>query len=732
MPWLNAAIKPVAAVRRMPPPRRGARPLARPRQTGTAPHDRNRGPIIPDHASESFLSAHRETATFPAPLAGGSVHGHLDRFGPELIDGWAIDTASPSNRVQIDIVEHGCILGHVTADIWRTDLQEVRQGDGRWGFTARPPAALADGADHLVDLLLPGGEPLLPGPIRVRFHPGTAGAPLPLLRPLNWEPDPPYRTRPGPAPQSSAITTLISVIVVFYNMGREAARTLTSLTRAYQQGAETLGYEVICIDNGSAEPLDADWVASFGPEFRLIRANPARPSPVALMNQAARQARGHHLALMIDGAHILSPGVFREAADAIAEAPNAAIGLRQWFIGGDQRFLARSGWTREQENMLFDRIAWPADGYGLFRIATPVWESPNHWFDGMSETNCLFVPAETFKAIGGFDEAFSEPGAGYANLDLFRRVHEAGEEPMVALIGEASFHQFHEGTTTNVADDEKERRVRGYAYKYACLRGKPWVPIHAGQLRLRGHIRTRTALVARQRPLSPANIGVTTAVRPAHMSTHLDQAAGDYLISAYAEAGLQDTATWRGETLGVAPPDALAIAAILHERRPTRVVAVNLAAGLLRLVQDSLRLNSNAAALVTVGRGTARIQGDPCAADTLRDVQIALGAATDVVVIYGAGPSDENLLAGLHAYAPFVSLRSYLVVAGSALGQPWLGYSRAWTMKAINSFADVMPFSIDRTRTNHLITSCPLGFLQRIGPVEAGTTSGLPDLVGIS
>jgi hypothetical protein len=216
------------------------------------------------------------------------------------------------------------------------------------------------------------------------------------------------------------------------------------------------------------------------------------------------------------------------------------------------------------------------------------------------------------------------------------------------------------------------------------------------------------------------------------MSTHLDKAAGDYLISAYAEAGLHEDAAWRGETLGVAPPDALAIAAILHERRPTRVVAVNLPAGLLRLLCDVVQLNGNAALIVTVGDDPAQITGDPRAPNTLRAVQIALGAATEILVIYGATQQDPNLLASLHAYAPFVSLRSYLVVAGSALGQPWLGYSRAWTMKAINSFADVMPFSIDQTRTGHLITSCPLGFLQRIGPVEAGTNAGLTDLVGVS
>jgi GT2 family glycosyltransferase len=675
--------------------------------------------IAPDAALE-FL---------PSSIVTVGMTGHIDRFGPTIIDGWITDPDHPSRHPAFHILEDGCVVGTIVADLWRTDLQEVRQGDGRWGFTALPPAALADGRDHVVTLALPDGRALLPGPITVRFNPGSDRGAVPQLRPPPFESEPVGRSRPGDAPASADGGLLISVIVVFFNMKREAARTLTSLTRAYQRGAGRIGYEVICIDNGSAEPLEPSWVESFGAEFRLIRADPALASPIALMNEAARHARGHHVAIMIDGAHVLSPGVFREVVEAIAEAPSAAIGLRQWFVGGDQRFLSRNAWTRQQEDMLFDRILWPRDGYDLFRISTPVWESPNHWFDGMSETNCLFMPRDLFVRIGGFDEAFDEPAAGYANLDLFRRTFEASDEPFIALIGEASFHQFHGGTTTNVDDDEKERLVRGYAFKYFCLRGKPWQPIDPSSLRFRGQVRTRGALVSRQRPLSPAKVGVTTQVRDAQLTTHLDDGATDYLISVYAEAGLTETVQWRGQTLGVAPADALAISAILHEGAPSRIVAVNLAPGLVSMLRDLIDLDGRPCRVIVVADPE---DPNPLATGTLARVRRDLGAATDVLVLYGCRPQDENLLAALHAYSEFVSLRSYLVVVGSAFGQPWLGYARAWTMKAINSFVDVSPFAIDRMRTKHLITACPLGFLQRIGPVELVGNDLTATLIGIS
>jgi len=657
--------------------------------------------------------------SLPATIICPGVQGYVDIFGPDVIDGWVTVGANPSPHVDINIHVDGAIVGRITANIWRADLAETRQGDGRWGFTALPPAVLADGREHLVTLSLHDGSALLPNPIRARFRAGADSAALPQMRPPVHEPVPPSASRPASAPQAGTGTILISFIVAFYNMGREAARTLASLQHVYQRGADGIGYEVICIDNGSATPLDPAWVESFGAEFRLVRTEHASPSPVALMNAAARTARGHHIALMIDGAHILSPGVVRETADAIAEAPGAVIGLRQWFIGGDQRFLAHNGWTQAQEDMLFDRIAWPREGYDLFRIASPVWESPNSWFDAMSESNCLFVPASVFAAIGGFDEAFDEPGAGYANLDLFRRAVEATAEPPIALIGEASFHQFHGGTTTNVNDQEKDRRVRAFAHKYARLRGKTWTSIEPGSIRLRGQVRTRSAVGVRQRPLSPARIGVTTEVRTAELTTHFDDLACDYLTSVYIEAGLDKRAMWRGQAVGVAPTDAMEIAAILHDLRPSHIVAVNAPAGLVTLVRDVCD-RAGGGRLILVGDGA-----DVLAADTLGGVRRALAAATDVVVLYQMPRGDTRLLDALCAYGEFVSLRSYLVVLGSGHGQPWLGYATAWPQKALNSFVGMRSFAIDQSRTAHLLTACPMGFLQRIGPIASGDAPAL-------
>ena len=56
------------------------------------------------------------------------------------------------------------------------------------------------------------------------------------------------------AANSALQPTRLSVIVIAHNMAREIPRTLTSLSRDYQLEAAELGYEVILIDNGSAQP----------------------------------------------------------------------------------------------------------------------------------------------------------------------------------------------------------------------------------------------------------------------------------------------------------------------------------------------------------------------------------------------------------------------------------------------------------------------------------------------
>src|SRR5262249_33703937 len=109
----------------------------------------------------------------------------------------------------------------------------------------------------------------------------------------------------------------ISIVVIFHEMRREAARTLFTLTRGYQRDCALLQYEVIAVDHGSRRaPLAPEFVASFGANFRHIHIEPGSPSPARACNRAVEMSIGDIVMVMIDGARMLSPGVLRYTACA--------------------------------------------------------------------------------------------------------------------------------------------------------------------------------------------------------------------------------------------------------------------------------------------------------------------------------------------------------------------------------------------------------------------------------
>ena len=106
----------------------------------------------------------------------------------------------------------------------------------------------------------------------------------------------------------------VSVVVVVYNIPREAPRTLLSLSAAYQRHIHPDDYEVIVVDNGSNPPLDPDLVAGLEGNFRLIRIDHASPSPAPAVNRGIAAANGEIIGVMVDGARIVTPGLLHFGA----------------------------------------------------------------------------------------------------------------------------------------------------------------------------------------------------------------------------------------------------------------------------------------------------------------------------------------------------------------------------------------------------------------------------------
>ena len=268
----------------------------------------------------------------------------------------------------------------------------------------------------------------------------------------------------------------LSIIVIVYNMQREAPRTLLSLSRAYQRELGDLNYEVIAVDNGSAEPLPDSLLKSLGPEFRYHRIFPGLPSPAKAMNQGIALAAGQLVGLMVDGARIATPGVLRYAALASRLADRPLIYTLGFHLGHEPQTKAfANGYNALVEDQLLADIGFPADGYRLFEIACLAGACKRGLLGLPSESNCVFLRRDDLRILGGFNEAFISPGGGLVNLDFFHRACSLPGIIPICLAGEGSFHQVHGGVTTNVIEEENTRRYATYKEEYRRLRGRDFV-----------------------------------------------------------------------------------------------------------------------------------------------------------------------------------------------------------------------------------------------------------------
>jgi glycosyltransferase involved in cell wall biosynthesis len=269
----------------------------------------------------------------------------------------------------------------------------------------------------------------------------------------------------------------LSVVVVVYNMPREASNTLSSLSAAYQRDICVDDYEVIVVENGSTKRLDPSQVTRLGNNFRYHYLQDASASPAAAINFGIRQAQGEVIGVMIDGARICSPGLLHFALIGIGVYKRAVVATLGFYLGdGFQRFSIMHGYDHKEEERLLERISWPQDGYRLFEVSSL--DESSHWTARapLCESNALFMRKELWAELGGIDEQFDMPGGGLVNLDTFIRACELPDIQLVVLLGEGTFHQVHGGVATNAPPEVHEQNNEHWRTQYRKLRGKDITP----------------------------------------------------------------------------------------------------------------------------------------------------------------------------------------------------------------------------------------------------------------
>jgi hypothetical protein len=267
----------------------------------------------------------------------------------------------------------------------------------------------------------------------------------------------------------------LSVVVIVHNMAREAPRTLFSLSTTYQRHIAAEDYEVIVVDNGSKPPFDAKILERLTGNFRLVRLDPAPPSPARAINRGLAEARGKIIGIMIDGARIITPGLLHFARHGVGLYRRSVVVSLGWYLGRDlQRWSMEAGYNQQREDQMLASIGWPQDGYRLFEIGAFDESSVDGWFSQIEESNALFLRRESWDQLDGVDERFDAPAGGYLNLDTLARAIELPDSELVILLGEATFHQLHGGIATNQSYQTLASRLEEWAEQYQAIRQRPW------------------------------------------------------------------------------------------------------------------------------------------------------------------------------------------------------------------------------------------------------------------
>jgi hypothetical protein len=283
----------------------------------------------------------------------------------------------------------------------------------------------------------------------------------------------------------------VSIVLVSYNMPRQLRRTLVSLSPGYQIACPEGRCQIILIDNGSAvppSPADMD-VPRLQVEFHHWCDAP--PSPVAAVNFGISRARAPYIAVMIDAARMVSPGLIDASVAACKLHSRPIVATYNYHLGSrPQQQAVREGYDEAAEAQLLRSIDWPADGYRLFDVAVPELGKPWPW--PMLETNALFMPRIMWEELGGYDPLFSGPGGGAVNHDAFWRACALPGAQLIRIGGEATFHQVHGGIATNAADDEMHRRI---GIEFIQIRKRRMAPVRTPGWLFDSHTRVLTTKV---------------------------------------------------------------------------------------------------------------------------------------------------------------------------------------------------------------------------------------------
>lgn len=268
--------------------------------------------------------------------------------------------------------------------------------------------------------------------------------------------------------------TITSFVLIVYDMPAQAQNTVRSLLPDYQLDVRLQDYEVIIVENESANTMSREFLNTLPSNFSYHLRKETQPTPIHAINYGIGQAKGDNVCVMIDGARLLTPGVVKNTILGHRISDRAIVTVPGYHLGFElQQKAVGSGYSVDQEQALMRSIAWPDNGYRLFEISCFSGSCATGFYLPHGESNCISMPRDIWTALGGYDARFDMRGGGVVNLDLYKRACEYPGITHVFLHGEGTFHQFHGGVTTGGENSEdRQKFINAILEQYTQIRGR--------------------------------------------------------------------------------------------------------------------------------------------------------------------------------------------------------------------------------------------------------------------
>jgi hypothetical protein len=214
----------------------------------------------------------------------------------------------------------------------------------------------------------------------------------------------------------------LGIIVITYQMEREWPRTLYTLQPPYQKPS--------------------------GMTTRIYQVESEELTPGPIVNAVAAKIEEEYIAVMIDGARMVTPGILQWTRRALEMEPNPFVYTLGMHLGYEVQSKAMyKGYNQAREDAILSQHDWRTNGYLLWQLSCLAGSSTQGFWGGETEANYFACRRESFLEAGGYDERFRSPGGGFSNLELFSRL--TGAMQPVMLLGEMNTHQFHGGVSSN-------------------------------------------------------------------------------------------------------------------------------------------------------------------------------------------------------------------------------------------------------------------------------------------